>query len=375
MAFTHFEEVLHPHHYTKVADDHWIAITDVISSTQAIQAGRYKDINTVGAACIIAVLNACQRAELPFVFGGDGACIVVPPRWLESTRNALIGCKKMARQAFDFELRCGLIPVAQLRQAGRQLRIAHYAATSKLALPVFSGGALTLADQWIKNPATAGLYEIKIPENTWIPDADFSGLECSWKPITPQRGMVANVIVQFLPECPPEASQDLIRLIGKTGHWEYNRPMFIKQQMCMGSSVNDTLSESKAFTQQNSSASKFKAIKKALMLQTLGRLVYQLEPGNWKHYFDDVRLQVDDKKFDDVLRTVLDCSTKDWHTLETALHAAKDRGWIRFGAHPSKAILMTCMVLDRNARHLHFIDGADGGYAMAAKNLKASAPH
>ncbi|HAX45954.1 MAG TPA: hypothetical protein DCX78_03885 [Nitrospina sp.] len=31
---------------------------------------------------------------------------------------------------------------------------------------------------------------------------------------------------------------------------------------------------------------------------------------------------------------------------------------------------MTCMVFDRKERHLHFVDGASGGYALATKQLK-----
>ena len=32
---------------------------------------------------------------------------------------------------------------------------------------------------------------------------------------------------------------------------------------------------------------------------------------------------------------------------------------------------MTCLVFDRNGHHLHFVDGADGGYALAATEFKA----
>jgi hypothetical protein len=32
---------------------------------------------------------------------------------------------------------------------------------------------------------------------------------------------------------------------------------------------------------------------------------------------------------------------------------------------------MTCLVLNRRNHHFHLIDSADGGYALAAKQLKA----
>jgi hypothetical protein len=47
-------------------------------------------------------------------------------------------------------------------------------------------------------------------------------------------------------------------------------------------------------------------------------------------------------------------------------------GTCRYGIHRQEAALMTCIVpssLDRD--HVHFVDGASGGYAMAAAMLKA----
>jgi len=35
-----------------------------------------------------------------------------------------------------------------------------------------------------------------------------------------------------------------------------------------------------------------------------------------------------------------------------------------------KEALITCPILDRQEEHFHFIDGASGGYALAAKNMK-----
>jgi len=52
--------------------------------------------------------------------------------------------------------------------------------------------------------------------------------------------------------------------------------------------------------------------------------------------------------------------------LETELKAGK----LFYGTHISDSALMTCMVFDRKERHLHFVDGASGGYALAAKQLK-----
>lgn len=41
-----------------------------------------------------------------------------------------------------------------------------------------------------------------------------------------------------------------------------------------------------------------------------------------------------------------------------------------YGFHVSDRALMTCLVYEEQGRHIAFIDGADGGYALAAKVLK-----
>ena len=39
--------------------------------------------------------------------------------------------------------------------------------------------------------------------------------------------------------------------------------------------------------------------------------------------------------------------------------------------HTSETALMTCVIDGYDGNHVHFVDGADGGYALAAKQLKA----
>jgi hypothetical protein len=39
--------------------------------------------------------------------------------------------------------------------------------------------------------------------------------------------------------------------------------------------------------------------------------------------------------------------------------------------HRSPAALVTCLVRSYDGDHVHFVDGSDGGYALAAKQMKA----
>ena len=50
-------------------------------------------------------------------------------------------------------------------------------------------------------------------------------------------------------------------------------------------------------------------------------------------------------------------------------------GVARFGLHRQGAAIMTCITPSpADSDHVHFIDGADGGYAAAARRLRPAAP-
>ena len=104
--------------YADVPDDWVVMISDVVGSTIAIKAGRYKDVNMVGAASITAVLNACGQTQVPFVFGGDGGTIVVPPNLQVAATKALCALRDKSDDIFDLKLRVGAVPVAASAQKG-----------------------------------------------------------------------------------------------------------------------------------------------------------------------------------------------------------------------------------------------------------------
>jgi hypothetical protein len=82
----------------------------------------------------------------------------------------------------------------------------------------------------------------------------------------------------------------------------------------------------------------------------------------------------DFRKFDDALRMVLDCTPELADEIERHLAACAARGVVRYGTHRQHAAMMTCFTPSpTRSNHVHFIDGAMGGYAMAASALKGGA--
>ena len=66
-----FERLASSDVYTPLPEDWVVGAADIVGSIQAIHQGRYKVVNTVGAAVISAQINTLKGFEFPFAFGGD----------------------------------------------------------------------------------------------------------------------------------------------------------------------------------------------------------------------------------------------------------------------------------------------------------------
>jgi Protein of unknown function (DUF3095) len=94
-------------------------------------------------------------------------------------------------------------------------------------------------------------------------------------------------------------------------------------------------------------------------------------PADWGRYKEQLVGNSDYQKFDGTLRMVLSSSPAQRATLVAWLDARHRAGELAYGLHIAKEALVTCLIFEREGGHLHFIDGADGGYARAAADLKA----
>jgi hypothetical protein len=100
------------------------------------------------------------------------------------------------------------------------------------------------------------------------------------------------------------------------------------------------------------------------------------KPGGFdgRAYRASLPAHSDYRKYADSLRMVIDCTPEAAAAIRALLEAERATGAIRFGTHITDAALMTCFVRSyEDAGHIHFIDGANGGYALAAAEMKAGA--
>ncbi len=91
----------------------------------------------------------------------------------------------------------------------------------------------------------------------------------------------------------------------------------------------------------------------------------------WSHYTEEMVENTDFRKFDGILRMVIDGSEAQYGDLREYLEGQHREGRLAYGMHRSREALLTCIVFSYNGNHVHFVDGSDGGYAIAARGLKA----
>ncbi|MFP6740221.1 MAG: DUF3095 family protein [Alphaproteobacteria bacterium] len=187
-AFVEFDS------YEPVPDDWVVMITDVQGSTRAIEEGRYKDVNMVGAASITAVLNVCGDFAVPFVFGGDGGTLAVPGSLRDAACTALVGLRAVSQATFGLALRVGAIPVADLRALGADVRVRKYELMTDNYLAMFAGGGAQLADTVLKSAAPGSPYLLEAEPQRGEPDLE--GLSCRWEPLVPRSGRLMTIMVQ-----------------------------------------------------------------------------------------------------------------------------------------------------------------------------------
>lgn len=128
--FCDFSRVAQREHYHVVPDDWDIVLTDIEGSTRAIEEGRYKEVNALGAASIIAVTNAVRKVmpevEIPFVFGGDGATLLTPKDAREAVTDALAMLGTRAIHGFQMNLRMAIVPMTVLAEHGKTVLVSKH---------------------------------------------------------------------------------------------------------------------------------------------------------------------------------------------------------------------------------------------------------
>jgi hypothetical protein len=357
-----------------VPEDWHIVITDIRGSTGHIEAGSYKTVNMVGALSIVAILNLDRDIDLPFVFGGDGASMAIPSSLLEKAQGALESVRDIASHEFKMELRIGIVPVKDLYGAGHNLRLAKFTVSEHYQQAVFLGDGLRAAESWLKSDAKD---QYMLPHSATAHVADLSGLECRWRDIKSEAGETISLLVQATSSKQDEALktyQMVISLLAEAYGGDTSYRPLSAETLKLTTNPMDLMAEAKVKTYPAGLISLFRYLT-SIWFHNVYALITKRPEAKMDFSLDEytsLLLETSDyRKFDDTLRMVISSTPEQREMLTERLEAVRQQGLLCYGLHISDRAHMTCLVFKRDGRQVHFVDGADGGYAFAAKQLKA----
>lgn len=371
VPFLDFNEIMNLKYYKEAPLDWSILITDIRGSTGAISLGRYKEVNMLGASCIAAIVNIDRTIEIPFVFGGDGATFLFPNSIKDQVMKEVRGVQKMAQNSYNMELRAGIVKIADINSQGKKVIVSKLQLSDKNFLAQFQGGGLQLAEEFVKN-------ENDVVERIFFDQGDIlpnlQGLSCRWAPFKGQRGLILCLLVKARNE--------------KTSNQIYTE-LLLQMEKILGESFDKAnpiktsgfhmkwppVSLKYELRTSSNFIVKFFKIFWLLIHSWFSYVLFNFNTNvllfSSKRYKKESTQNADFKKFDDMLRMVIDCTIPQKDKIENILEELYKKNEIYYGTQPSKEALMTCFVQSLvKSKHMHFVDGADGGYALAAKKMK-----
>jgi len=347
-------------------------VTDIVDSTGAIAKGRHKTVNFVAAMGIAALRNLCAPTRIPFLFGGDGAVVMVPPEYSAKARVELARVRGMAARDFQMTLRAGLVPVKELRRLGMDVSVGRYEPTPGNSFGVFLGGGVGLLEASIRgrgNDDLAALAAVPVALDDGAP-VDLEGLSCRWDTLHSARGAMLTLILQGAADL-TDVYANVVALAGPDSE---TRPVRQDTLRARWPPVGFML-EARA-RRRGGSLVAWGA--RVLMETLLARLVLaRAKPiGNFdpQRYRSEVITNTDFCKHDETVCLVIDCPPAAVEAIKRYLDEAAPARGIRYGIHVSQTALMTCLVMSpEDSLHVHFVDGGAGGYTSASRSLKSAA--
>ena len=356
--------------FSEVPEDWQVLVADIKNSTLAIKNGKHNEVNLVATGSIIAVLNIVysQNISVPFFFGGDGATILVPSKYLESAMSALEKHRKNTLKNFGFELKIGHISIAEIYREKIELIIAKAQINDNFNIPVVLGDGLQYAENLIKNEDPLKKDNFQKDESP----LNLNGMECKWDKIRPPeetQEVVSLIVTGCGDQDPSKIFSEVLNAIDDIyGPAKRRKPISVKR-LRLKAGFQKINSEMRA------KLGRFDAfyLLKNLVKTNFGKF-YLKNSYAGKRYLQKLVELTDTLTIDGRINTVIIGTSEQRTSLISLLDHLESSNKIKYGLHVSKESVMSCYVRDMGTNeHIHFVDGADGGYTRAANSLKKKA--
>lgn len=352
------------HLFYKVPENWFVIVTDVKNSTLAVQNGLHETVNLVATGCIVATLNIAYKHNLnvPFFFGGDGATCIIPPSILQPVMQSLLIHQENTLKNFELDLRVGFVPVENIYKKGFRLTISKFRSTSIFSIPVVLGDGLNYAEKVIKGEDHR-LSVIKSEEE----DLNLDGMQCRWDRIAPPENydeVISLLVIAANESEQGPAFQKVIHFLDEIYGTPDKRQPISVNKLKLKATVTKLNLEMKV---------KFGHIRFLYLLYNrfmslFGWYYFQTREG--RSYLSSMVDLADTLVIDGRINTVISGTSVQRAALVKALDELEKAGEIRYGLFVSKESVMSCYVPGADNAHIHFVDGAEGGYTKAAGVLK-----
>lgn len=363
-SVSNFSSLSDINYFLEMPTDWLLIASDVKNSTINIENGKYKDINMIGAMCIVSILNLDRDIDLPYIFGGDGSFVLIPKKMQKKAKQAMLKIKELAKTTYGLDLRVGIIKLSKLSKLNKKILISKYQVTQGHYQALIKGDGLDYFDYLLKRDDSFHIKD-KIDENFSL---DLEGLECRWNMVkTPKDESLSFILKCFDENDYKDVLENIENIIGNI---ETRHPI-TQKNLKLSFKSRDLESEANLMaTLMNSPKMKNFSLAKMKLINLIGYFLMKFNIGDWKIYKQRIVATTDIEKYDNTVRMIFSSSYDKIKKLEEYLEYEYQNGKLAFGIHKSKYALMTCLIFERHGKHIHFVDTTNGGYAMAAKEFK-----
>jgi hypothetical protein len=266
------------------------------------------------------------------------------------------------------------VSVAAVRVVGFDVRVMKLDLGAGNALAMFSGGGIATANAWLGQARDNDPLLIE-PDQDDIPPS-LEGLSCRWQPLKARRGVVLSLIT-CARAAGPEAERSHVKRVMAALSDILGQDIAAAAPIAPEALTFKWPPAGLDLETKATAGRKWQARRRTeILAQSL--IQYVCERFNTRiGYYDapayraEMINQTDFQKYDDMVRLVLDVTMDEAARIDMFLRAEHGAGQLFFGTHHSRDALMTCLVFSlEHSRHVHFIDGAEGGLTLAARELK-----
>jgi len=353
--------------FSSVPKNWSIVVTDIKNSTVAVANGFHNDVNLCATGSIITVLNTIKgidkKIQIPYFFGGDGSTFIIPNNLVQPIIQALNNYSQHIANTLKLNLRVGHIQVEEVYNNKATLRITKLRHNKYLTTPVVLGNGIKFAENYIKQS-----FEIADTIKDKNIALNLEGMECRWDEIYPNEPQ--KKVICLLVNCEDEKKQaEIYGTIMNEINYIFgdldNRNPITTLKLKLNTSLEKIRKEMYVKVGENQS----KYLINNWLITVFGKYYFKFFKAG-KLYIYRVSQLSDTIMLDGSINTVISGNDKQIKRLQIFLDDLESKKKIIYGLHTTHASIMSCYIEDREEKHIHFVDGTEGGYTSAAIMFK-----